>query len=74
MEATWVKNFKIALIEEDFETMSELLDKIPEFDELNNMKQASALIKQAKIIAEAKKLQTATQMVAIKKSKGYLFN
>lgn len=72
METTWVEEFKISLIEEDFDRLDELLDNIPEFEQLTNMKQASALIKQAKAIAEAKKAQIASQMLSLKKSKGYL--
>jgi hypothetical protein len=43
----WLKKFKLALIKKEVETMETLLDEMPEFDTLDELKEAAYLIKEA---------------------------
>jgi hypothetical protein len=68
----WVDSFKIALIKEDDKTIGELLEEIPEFDDVEDMKVASNLIEEAIATFTKKRQETLNQMDYIKKSKKFL--
>ena len=44
----WLKLFKIAIIEEDIKAIDNLLGEIPEFKKIEHMREAYALIEDAK--------------------------
>ena len=43
----WLENFKIAVIEEDFEIIGEMVNAMPIFDTLKQNEEALALVKEA---------------------------
>lgn len=68
----WVDSFKIALIKEDDKAIGELLENMPDFDEVEDMKVASNLIEEAISIFTKKRQETLHQMNYIRKSKKFL--
>ncbi len=72
MNTKWLDNFKIAIIEKDFESLESLLDSMPEIKKIEELKSTVALINEAKrlIAQEQKSLQS--NMTKIKKSRHFL--
>jgi len=50
----WLTNFKTALVLEDFENISRLLEEMPQFETLREMEEASYLLAQTKTLVEKK--------------------
>jgi hypothetical protein len=71
---TWLNELKVAVIEEDINSIQKLIKKIPEIKDINTAKEALALIKQAIAIVDAEKQKTMQTMQKIKKIKAFLKN
>jgi hypothetical protein len=68
----WLKSFKIALIEEDINSIDSLLKEIPEFKRISDMREAYALIGEAKKRFEAEQTLIQEKMNKMKKAKKFL--
>jgi hypothetical protein len=64
----WIKKFKIALIEQDVETLISLLDDMPEFSNIEQMKEVSYLIQEVFYFANNSKNETSVALKRLKKS------
>lgn len=68
----WLTKLKTALILEDFETLSSLLDEMPQFDTLQEIEEASYLLAQSKISLEKNRAETAHILQQLKNSLNFL--
>ncbi|WP_201353113.1 hypothetical protein [Hydrogenimonas urashimensis] len=68
----WLDDFKIALIEEDEERLSSLIDRMPAFDTTDEIKRAMHLIDQARGLIIGKKRELAEEMKRVETSKKFL--
>jgi len=72
LNTKWLKSFKIALIEEDINTVDTLLVEIPEFRRIDDMREAYALIGEAKKRFENEQSNMQEKMNKMKKAKKFL--
>ena len=68
----WLTKLEIAIVEKDTEALSKLIDKLPEFDNTDEMLKAMYLIREASILMHTLKDETSSQMKQIKKSLNFL--
>lgn len=68
----WLTKFKTALVLEDFENISKLLEEVPQFETLQQMEEASYLLAQTKTLVEKNKLQTAHVLQQLQNSLNFL--
>ncbi len=68
----WLQQFKIALAEQNSDSISKLLDEMPAFEEVSQMREAQFLIAQAFEFIGQLKEETASTISQIKKSRDYL--
>lgn len=68
----WLKRFKIALVLEETEKLSSLLDEMPHFEHLDQMEEAAYLLEQCKTLMQSKKLETAKTLQQIKNGLSFL--
>ncbi|MDO9056291.1 MAG: hypothetical protein Q7U69_07040 [Sulfuricurvum sp.] len=68
----WLTKLKTALILEDFETLSSLLDEMPQFDTLQQIEEASYLLAQSKTSLEKNRAETAHILQQLKNSLNFL--
>ena len=68
----WLTKLKTALVLEDSEAISELLDEMPQFDTIAQMEEASYLLMQVKTFIEREKTQTAHTLQQIKNNINFL--
>jgi hypothetical protein len=68
----WLNNFKIAVIEKNIDSIKSLLEEMPEFKDLNSMKEASYLIKEAAAFLQEKKSLMSVEMQQIRKNMDFL--
>lgn len=69
---SWLNEYKLALIEEDFDTMDELNQSLPQFQTLQQMEEAQAYIEQSATILLQKQKELRQNMNDIIKAKKYL--
>lgn len=62
----WLERFKLAVIEGDLRRLGKLQESMPEFEELDELMEASALIRQAKELFEAERLRLQQNMRQMK--------
>lgn len=68
----WLDEFKLALIDEDFEILEKLLDEFkPENENLEQLKQAKALCDEAFILMQNKKSILASHIEELRKAKEF---
>ena len=67
----WLENFKIAVIEEDFDTIGEMVNSMPIFDTLKQNEEALALVKEANQRATRQRELILAQMQKAKKAKNF---
>lgn len=72
MQTNWVNNFKLALIKEDDKKVAELIEDMPEFTNIEDMKVTSNLVEEAINTFSKKRQETLAQIDYIKKSKKFL--
>ncbi len=68
----WLSKLKIALVLEEIERISSLLDEMPQFDTIEQMEEAAFLLQQSKTLLEQKKIQTAQTLQQLKNSLDFL--
>lgn len=68
----WVKELKIALLEENELKMESLIEELPEFDSLEQMKEAAFMMQEVYTYLNNKKNDYASKLVKIKKHKEFL--
>lgn len=68
----WLTKLKTALILEDFEFLSALLDEMPQFETLQEMEEASYLLAHSKISLEKNRAETAHIVQQLKNSLNFL--
>ena len=64
----WLNKFKIALAQKDTDSLEKLLDEIPEFSDINDMKQSLYLFREATELLFSLKDETSASMRQIKKN------
>lgn len=69
---TWINSLKIAIIEKDPEALEKLLDDLPQFTELEDMKAAQSLLKEAGAFIHELKDKTEHSMRQLKKHRDFL--
>ncbi|WP_353662499.1 hypothetical protein [Hydrogenimonas sp. SS33] len=69
---SWIERFKIALVEEDEESLSTLISRMPEFTEHGQMRAAQALITQAIDLFESKRIRVYKEMQRLECAKKFL--
>ena len=68
----WLNQFKVALIEEDIDKMSELLDTMPQFETIKELEEAKYLIANAFDDALTQKNKISIILSEIKKKSSFL--
>lgn len=68
----WIKNFTIAIVEENYTNIGELIDSMPHFETLEEAQTACALIQEALIIMEKEKANTFDAMQKLKKTRQFI--
>lgn len=68
----WLTKLKTALVLEEVERISTLLDEMPQFDTLEEMEEAAYLLQQSKILLEQKKNQSAQTLQQLRNSIDFL--
>ena len=68
----WLTQLKTALILEDIEKLSSLLEEMPQFENIEQMEEASYLLIQTKALIEKNKADTAQILLQLKNSQNFL--
>lgn len=68
----WLTKLKTALVLEEIERISALLDEMPRFDTIEQIEEAAFLLQQSKTLLEQKKTQTAQTLQQLKNSLDFL--
>ncbi len=68
----WLTKLKTALVLEEVEEISHLLDAMPQFETLSQMEEAAFLLQQSKMLLESKKTETAHTLQQLKNSIDFL--
>ena len=68
----WLNKLKIALVEKDVESLSRLMDNLPQLDSTQDIKEALYLIKEASVLVQRLKDETSLSMKQITKNLHYL--
>jgi len=69
---SWLNDLKIAVIEENTQEISILIETLPDFTDLDKAKEALSLVGQAIKITDAKKTEVLNTLNKIKKTKEFL--
>ncbi len=72
MQQKWLEDFKIAIIEKNFEKIETLLEEMPEIKSIGDLKTSVALINEAKKLLAQEQNQLKENMAKIQKSKKFL--
>ena len=68
----WLTKLKTALVLEEIEHLSALLDEMPQFTTIEQMEEAAFLLQQSKTLLENKKIETAQTLQQLKSSLDFL--
>jgi len=68
----WLTKLKIAIVEKDTSAVDALLDEIPNFEDLKDVKEAMYLLKEALELLYSLRDETAVSMAQIKKNIEFL--
>lgn len=68
----WLSKLKTALVLEDIETLSSLVDEMPQFESIEQMEEASYLLIQTKTLIEKNKAETAQILQQLKNNLNFL--
>ena len=69
---TWINSLKVAIIEEDIDSISKILDELPNFQDIDEAKEALSLVKSATAFAKIQRQKTLDTMNKIKQTKKFL--
>lgn len=70
----WMNDLTIAIIEEDCNTIGQLINCVPKIEDITTAKRAMILITQAIFIVEKAKRETFQTMQKIKQTKAFLLS
>ncbi len=68
----WLNEFKVALVQKDIPSLELLISSMPEFDSIEEMKEASFLILEAQNLLESLKSGTQKSLQQIKRNIEFL--
>ena len=68
----WTKQLKISIIENDETSIEKLIQDLPQFETIEEMKEAAYMMQEAHDFLSAKKDELASNLVKIKKQKEFL--
>jgi len=68
----WLKKLRLAIIEQNPKLIDSLVQDMPKFEDVDDMKQASALISEALKLLHRLKNETGTSLKQLKKHKDFL--
>ena len=69
----WIKDFKLAILNEQDEKIATLLEKCPDsFTCKEDMEEAAALIQEAKKLLDSKKEKLGQEMAKLKKARKFI--
>ncbi|MBD3809233.1 MAG: hypothetical protein IE884_01730 [Sulfuricurvum sp.] len=68
----WLTKLKTALVLEEIETISLLLEEMPRFETLEQMEEAAFLLQQSRKLLESEKAKTALTLQQLKNSIDFL--
>ena len=68
----WLTKLKIAIVEENTEKLSNLIQDIPKLDDVKDMREALCLVEEALTLLHRLKSETSTSMKQIKKNLAFL--
>lgn len=69
---SWIKDFTIAIVEENYINIGELIDNVPHFETIEEAQTACALIQEALVIMEREKASTFDAMQKLKKTRNFV--
>lgn len=69
---TWFTRLQIAIVEKNPELIDELMEDIPEFKDINEMKSAASLIQEALRLLHTLRDETGETLVKLQKHKNFL--
>lgn len=72
MHLKWLEDFKISIIEKDFEKIQTLLDEMPEIKSIDDLRTSVALINEAKKLLAQEQQILRENMAKVQKSKKFL--
>jgi regulator of replication initiation timing len=72
LQQKWLEDFKIAIIEKNFEKIENLLEEMPEIKSIGDLKTSVALINEAKKLLASEQSRLKENMAKIQKSKKFL--
>lgn len=68
----WLTKLEIAIVEKNTEALSKLINNFPEFENVEQMRKAMYLLREASILVHTLKDETSAQMKQIKKNLNFL--
>lgn len=68
----WLNDLKIAIVEKDIDRIEVLMGTMPEFEHVEDMKSASALLEESMVIVQGERSELSKKMIELKKSKKFL--
>lgn len=68
----WLNDLKIAILEKDIDRIEILMGTMPEFESVEDMKSASALLEESMMIVQGERSELSKKMIELKKSKKFL--
>ena len=69
---SWIKDFTIAIVEENHTNIGELIDNIPQFETIEEAQTVCPLIQEALVIMEREKANTFDAMQKLKKTRKFV--
>ena len=70
----WTNNLKIAVIENDISTIGKLIQDVPAFEDIDNAREALALIQESIRLVDEEKTKMVETMRKMKQTKAFLQN
>lgn len=70
----WTNNLKIAVIENDIVTIGKLIQNVPAFEDIDDAREALALIQESMKLVDEEKTRMIETMKKMKQTKAFLQN
>lgn len=70
----WTNNLKIAVIENDIVTIGKLIQDVPAFEDIDEAREALALIQESMKLVDEEKIKMIETMKKMKQTKSFLEN
>lgn len=70
----WTNNLKIAVIENDIVTIGKLIQEVPAFEDIDDAREALALIQESMKLVDEEKTKMIETMKKMKQTKAFLQN